>query len=153
MARWRGEDAHEAAAERVSRDPRMFPVGYFGGDDTGLFFWFADETEMLEFLVEAEPEIYERDDAAEVTEELRQAVGEGPKTLSDGLLEELNQIFDGEPFIGWWGRFDQLLSGDGEFAVEIRNAFFDSPEAETAPPVPSHRVEEFIDWMREYGVE
>ncbi|HUP65947.1 MAG TPA: hypothetical protein VM557_11790 [Thermoanaerobaculia bacterium] len=152
MADWESLEGMEAAARAVARDPRRYPIGYFGGDEASIFLWFTSEDEMFRFIATKEPEVYEYDpeDAEIVREEMESLLDGGTPDLTPELLGRVNDILDGEPEILWWGRFEDLTRGISPFAIDLRERFLDDG---TAAPIPDERLDDFIEWLIESGSE
>ncbi|HSQ68503.1 MAG TPA: hypothetical protein VLM41_00345 [Steroidobacteraceae bacterium] len=117
----------------MDRDPRRFPYGCFTGgssplDNARVFVWFATPEELLQHILEVEPRVHglARGEGLEAFQRrirplLRRAAEEG---LSEALRLALDPASDGGFVVDWWGSFDDLKSGRGDFARALLDDFF-----------------------------
>jgi hypothetical protein len=164
------QETRQAVLTRATaRDPRENPWGYFGEDDSlvasaGTFAWFPTREELLEALVEAEPAVYVApgDPAFEAMRGGLARVREkalGRKGLSASLRDEANEVLRGEVQIGWWGTWEELVSGGSEFEKELRTWFRELVEDEDedeegrdlAAPITAEELQVFVEFIAEYG--
>ncbi len=155
--------------EASDRDPREYPFGCFVSDVVGIFTWFRTADELLDTFVDAEPAVYaagSEPDLDKLTvglEEIRRRV-KRPVALTEKLRQEINEILDDNADLEWWGKFDELLKGPGEFETDLRGWFRESQgdavdedddegdgDTEPSRPIESFEVEEFIDYLKDYG--
>ena len=54
--------------------------------------------------------------------------------------------------IEWWGQFDDLCESVDDFPVKVRTSFFEDCEVTEASAIPADEMEEFKQYLREYGV-
>jgi hypothetical protein len=142
-----------AGEEAMSRDPRMAPFGFFSGgsfalDHVRVFSWFETLTDLAQFLLEVEPEIYAVDgaDLAEyrhkVTPVLQRLKTEG---FGPALRDEFNAAIEDVFVIQWWGRFEELASAKTEFATQLVEEFLDE---EIARPLADDELDEFVEYLQ-----
>lgn len=163
------DDATLRIAEEASqRDPRSAPFGIYSGgsfvlDGVRVFSWFRSLDELAEFLLETEPAIYGIED--EDLASYRKAVSPVLERFStdgftDELLAELNEAVKSDFTLEWWGRFDELVAGQSNFARNIVTGFLSqaeewSEEQEDDPPVRALRedeLDEFVEYLQTCGV-
>lgn len=157
-----GEVAHQ-------RDPREFPWGYFSygdapggiGGGTGLILWFASHREMLDFFLHHELESHwlenaDEDERAEVLREVRTALEPLSESKSglQSALAAANEPLRNLVQLTWWGRFEELVSGSGEFAMHLRSFFRsdDSDEEGRSSPITDAELSDFVESLQEYGL-
>jgi hypothetical protein len=150
------------------RDPREFPYGYFGSDDfvlasAGSFMWFESPHEMLTWLKLGEPKLYEVPDedlqkiAGPIDDALPNYVAPG-SSLDPELIAQIRKGSKGYFCIDWWGKFDELVSGETPFASDVRERFWDlyaedeELERDVQPPIPPNLIDVFLIFLSEYGV-
>jgi len=159
----------EALRERLNeagqRDPREFPVGAFVGDTYPIatvfvFVWFGSSTDLLDTLAECEPVLHLDPGTEEYKDILARltAVRESQRP-HDELTETLRGEFDAvlsdmEAGLRWWGTFDDLVAGEGEFERELRAAFRDDPEDDelAGRAISPDEADEFVGFVAEYGI-
>lgn len=117
----------------MDRDPRSYPFGYFAGgasplDTVRVFVWFATLEELLEHILEVEPRVHGlvhgrglEGFQQRIRPLLQRATEEG---LSEALRLELDPGSDGGFVVDWWGSFEDLKSGRGDFARALLDDFF-----------------------------
>jgi hypothetical protein len=153
------------------RDPREFPLGCFVSDVVGTFTWFKSADALLDTFVEAEPAVYSGgseptlDKLTEGLEAIRRRV-KRPVVLTEKLRQEINAVLGDSADLEWWGKFEDLLTGSGEFESDLRGWFRESQGdavdedededeveegGDPARPIESFEVEEFIDYLKDYG--
>ena len=153
MYKW--EDLHpdDAASEVGSRDPRRCPFGYLAKSDSDSLgdrsvFWFPSIDELASFLIFHEPEVCEdvddRRDARNALKLLLQAP-RGHLELSEDLRERLNVALEPHLKIVWWGTFEDLCMGEGDFARNVLQSFRERFPAPVAP----EEIDEFVDFLSE----
>ena len=149
-----------------SADPLSHPWGYFawhcgfacGPVTIGVFMWFETREAMLQALVQAEVRF--------------EHAGEIGLAERAGMLE-LQQLADqltagelsfqaaclalSEPFgflsLAWMGHFPELLSGNSDFALELRQAHHQAHDrANQQAAIPDAEIEAFIVMIRDWGV-
>lgn len=163
------EELQEKAMKANERDPRNFGYGcFFGGsfvlDDVRVFTWHKDLEGLVEFLGTLAPAVYqvEEDDltkyqaeVAPILESLR------TKGIHDDVLEPINKSCASFMCIDWMGTFDELKSGDSEFAHGLRETFHeyndeeDETDGDDAPsptrPIEPDELDEFVEFVHTYG--
>lgn len=160
-------DSRARVIERAaSRDPREHPWGYFGQDvdeedAVGLFTWFATREDLLEALVECEPAVHweldeeEFDQARTELEMVRLDLLTRPD-LPDEARERCSDALAGEAEIAWWGRFEDLVHGDGAFERGLRASFREAMGEEgdderRERPVAPEEIAAFVEALGEIG--
>jgi len=151
-------DFPKRATEVMDRDPRVFTYGFFShdtGNGVGMFSWFKDVDEMMEFLLNVEPKIF--DIEGESLKDYTKTISEVEKKVkSVGLNEELRSRISEYVFrdfeILWWGTFENLLKDEGDFAKERREGFLSDGEDELLNyNIPEESLEEFIEYLKTCG--
>jgi len=157
MYEWQEQTGPKAAEIPHERDPRNFPWGMFSADDNaqapiGMFMWFATPDEMAEYVRIVEPQTYqmEADERAELLERLDPGLTmlvADPSGL-EKAREAVNSAASGYWETHWWGTFDGLCSGAGEWERFVRDQFHDH-EGEVTPD----KIDHFIDFLSHYGCQ
>jgi len=151
--------------EAGQRNPRDFPFGAFIGDTYPLstvfvFVWFESATGLLDTLAECEP-ILHLEFGTEEYETMLSTLGAIRESARphDRLTEDLRVEFGAalskmEAGLRWWGALDELVSGDGEFPRELREAFREYLEDEANPDraISPNDIDEFVEFIVEYGI-
>lgn len=146
-------------------DPRVAPFGYFGTDrfGTGMFRWSGNVQESLARYVQEDLLGGLLED--EATIEKVTALHNGWKQSGAGLtdvLAQLNAVTGDDSTVVWFGTFDELAHGGGDFAREVRQAWRHSQGGCSSPvalgdnesaegPVPDSALSEFIAFIATYG--
>jgi hypothetical protein len=141
----------------MTRDPRRAPYGYFSGgtfvlDSTRVFQWFDSLDAMGHHMLEVEPRVHDldHDDLPAYQERLRSLIARlSAEGLSDRLRNEINQALSHTFRIEWWGEFNELVSGNSEFACGIRSGFLDDQECAR---IESGDLEAFIEYLQTFAV-
>jgi hypothetical protein len=155
--------------EASDRDPRRYPYGFFVSDVVGIFTWFSSPDELFDTFVEAEPTVYASgsepglDKLTEELQAIRKRV-KRPVALTEKLRREVNEVLGDNADLEWWGNFDDLRKGTGEFETDLRTWFREARgdvadeedfeeevEADTSRPIEPYEVDEFIDYLKHYG--
>ena len=125
------EKAIQIGDDAMNRDPRKANYGLFSGgsfvlDSSRVFMWFETIQELIYFIKNAEPLIFDLD-AEEIKKYEDEITPILEKVLKDGLTSELqNQINDiSKAFmvIEWWGSFSDLVSNKSEFSKNLILSF------------------------------
>jgi len=157
------EQSLGAAEEAANRDPRIFPIGHISsagsGSDTftAMFAWFASIEELAQFLHDIEPMIYDLG-PGEGLEEFQESVAPVLQSirkegLTDELLDAFNDAANPDTYVRWWGTFVDLCSSNAEYCRELRVDFrSDNDEDDHQDrPIASDEIDEFIEFLKEYG--
>ncbi len=151
------EQAQDLLEKSLEMDPRKAACGiYTGGsfvlDSVRVFSWFASMEELERHLRDVQPLSYsmDEDDIAEyklsVNPLLEKLAKQG---LSESLMAEMNEAVSATYVIDWWGTFDELKSGETEFACQVRGWFRDD-EQETGV-IQEDEIEDFVDFLTTCG--
>lgn len=165
------EELVKSAEATTLKDPRIAPLGirWIGSEGISglmMFSWFEDMEAVKEFLTVLGPAVFELEAARQ--SKFRDVVSPLVDTLAaegfgDKLRNSLNALPDNPLCIDWWGTFEELCSGNGALAEELRAEFYsftedfddeegDSEDAHSVEPIAASQVEEFIDFLRTYGI-
>jgi hypothetical protein len=150
------------------RDPRQYHFGVFTTTDlpmasAGSFYWLEDPHEFLIWLKLAETKLYDVDE--EDLPDLVGAIDAGIAALENNggnltqdMIEPINNASQGYFCIDWWGNFEELSSGATEFALTVRDSFWElqlegaGSELERQAPIAPEQMDEFLEFLAEYGV-
>lgn len=155
---WRSDDGSPDLETPHRRDPRDYPWGMFTSDDfvlanVGMFMWFADRSEMAAYIREAEPTIYDVTGAE--LDELMQAIEPSLSRLIAGeALESVRESLNGAQEhwnTQWWGTFEDLCTGQGEFESEVRIAFRELDGDGSPDPIEAGEQARLIEFLADYG--
>ncbi|CAN5314560.1 hypothetical protein BH10CYA1_BH10CYA1_54520 [soil metagenome] len=147
------ENAFEKSFEK---QPVSYSWGFFAYDDapgvigggSGNFSWFDSKQDLVSFLTkfpllthssgssDSERFVLAKNFVGSVT----------PEDFDQNAVDELNKINLGVEQIQWFGQFDDLLSGETEFAETIRKFFSNSSEK-----LAKTRIPEFAEFLRKWG--
>jgi len=135
------------------RDPRSFPIGYSSVDDgAGACVWFADAQELVAFILEVETQAYSTSDDELVR--TRSVLASQLEELAHVGLDErsrlaINEAFDGEVEILWWGRFEELCEGASGWPAHAIEHF--RADDEPGGAIGADEVEAFIEYLATWG--
>jgi hypothetical protein len=149
------------------RDPRQYPFGVyltFGSvvSCVSAFLWFEDALECLAWLKLAETKRHELDpdDQAAFLEPIEAALtalSAGHAELTQDVIDAVNDAGQNFLSIDWYGSLEALVAGASDFALRIRSAFWESEledddaQAEPGDPIPAERMDDFVEFLTEYG--
>ncbi len=129
------------------------------GGGSGGFYWFDNESEMLElarYLCWMFPITEDDHDPILFREngKIIDALVAKQFDLEKGK-ELINDLLEGSLQVSWWGEVKELISGESEFAKEMRSSFWDEQEngasdEENFHPISGDKVQDFLDWLAEY---
>ncbi len=138
------------------REPLSYSWGFFAYDDAlgatgggaGNFSWFDSKEELVRFLQKFPLLAHSLGtDNAELFEKAQRLLSSATAECFDQkIVDELNQIISGVEQIQWFGRFDDLLSGESEFAQGLRKFFSSSTK-----PLSKNQIPEFAEFLRNWG--
>jgi hypothetical protein len=90
----------------------------------------------------------------ELRERLRRTAS-SLETKPGGAIADLNTELTSLLQIDWVGRLEQLLSGDGLFAIKVRAGFRsdwdDKPEQVNTSAITDEELQEYLEYLSEYG--
>ena len=148
----------EIATEATERDPQDYPYGYFAGggcalDHTRVFSWFQSLDELARHILEVEPRVFDVE-PGEGLEELQAMIRPiTTEACRTGLCEELRVALDEALcrafVIDWWGTFEDLCLGRGEFGRQVPDSYLG--EEREGQTLPSQEVSESAAFLKEYG--
>ncbi|MCS6885209.1 MAG: hypothetical protein RMM17_12335 [Acidobacteriota bacterium] len=108
--------------------PKQGDWGFYAYDDssagyrTGAFMWFESKPELLLYLGTYEALFAGETDPIVVrTAELLVEKFASGSVSKEEFLKDYNLLMSGISQVRWLGSFDQLISGDEEFAVHLRS--------------------------------
>lgn len=160
--------------EIANRTPVTHPWGYYlqadlppmmCGSSIGAFVWAGTAAEAVDQLEEELVEHWfdpakplTRPEVIPAVRPLLEQLKEGVKD-SQAKLGQINEHTRGVVLIEWFGDFESLLSGSGEFARGLRQTFWElrmeeDPDAvdSLAAPIPEEDRAEFAELLRDWGV-
>ena len=168
MYEWENIDFLDAGSLVELRDPRQFGWGFYSKDystppGVGAFSWFESRDELLDYLVNMEPNIWaygfngvDQETFTRLKTTVQEILAEADlnKGLTDGLRRKISKEFDnGE--ISWRGNFSDLHKGDDAFSETLVHEFLDSDNNEEGKPtmVTDEQIPGFIEFCKGFGHE
>lgn len=155
----------EQKSERLCKY-RKGNIGFFSfgdaspaiGGGIGVFLWFNSHDELYKFLADYFVVLAPGPSSAD-HEAVFVAVGGLVQELAAGKLEKneaikkINEAAKNFSQIEWWGTFEDLCHGNGEFQEEVRGRFLGRHDkvAKKNESVPKERGKEFVRFLSEYG--
>ncbi len=78
------------------------------------------------------------------------------RSADAATLGVVNRLLAGRYQISWWGRFGDLVGGEGDVVRQLRSDFrvCDADEEGPSPsgrPIEEHELDAFRGFLREYG--
>ena len=152
------EKAIQIGDDAMNRDPRKANYGLFSGgsfvlDSSRVSMWFETIQELIFFIKNAEPLIFDLD-AEEIKKYEDEITPILEKVFKDGLTSELqNQINDiSKAFmaIEWWGNFSELVSNKSKFSKNLIEDFFEQIEEEPKS-LDEKYIDSFVEFIQSYG--
>jgi len=171
-------DAERARADAMKRleatheaDPRTSPFGYFSGDDweggAGMFHWFESEDALMRGITQDLPSAVgdlDEDELEEYRTELASVLQTFPpgKRLGSKCFSALQDALSGFQSLEWMGTFTDLCKSMDGWSSKVRADFRamsddddceaeDEDLAQSARPIESDEVDEFIAYVHAYG--
>lgn len=146
------------------RDPREYPWGHYAHDDipgigaTGRFEWHdskeasADHLQwLIEQYIEGEGWGGENKTAART---VLAGVRDGSVPI-DEAMQRLNEQFKNLVQVAWWGRYEEIRSGESDFARDIReNIRVSVAEGDIEfddSPIRADEEDRFLAALKGYG--
>ena len=132
------------------------PGGIGGG--VGMFIWFPDRTEMLDFIANTLP--YSPPGSSDIDWE---AVASQTVAITDELksgaindeigIDRLNEVLRTFSQVQWMGTPEDLFRGNHSYAIEVRSAFRDEGEDETSgAPMRPDEEQAFREFLETWGI-
>lgn len=162
--------AHEAATARArERNAAPEDHGFYSypdapgasqGSGGGGFLWFPDCRCMFAYIEEhLGSGVTWTEPAGAIDEGCARAVRgalTAARSADAATLGAVNRVLAGRHQITWWGRFGDLVGGEGDVARQLRADFrvCDGDEEESSQsgrPVEEHELDAFRGFLREYG--
>ena len=128
------------------------------GGGIGVFLWFNSHDELYKFLADYFVALSPGPCSAD-HEAVFVSVGGIVQELAAGKLgkneaiQKINEAAKNFSQIEWWGTFEDLCHGKGEFQEKVRGHFLDRDDkaAKKDDAVPKEREKEFVRFLVEYG--
>jgi hypothetical protein len=160
------EQAKQALQEAYERLPTEHPWGYFhymdgppaAGGGVGCFAWFDTRDEMLLFIARHQVWLAPGPEGVDPIEKAAQVEKIIDDLLADNIDMDtarisINEVLKSFSQFEWWGPFEELVSGESEFAREIREWYRDFSRAKVVDSSPVIREdEEFAYALQAYGL-
>lgn len=148
-------EAFIAAERGHQRRPQKGDWGFYAYDDgpaccgggTGAFMWFESKQELYHYIDQYEVWFAgERDPV--VARTVQKLVSDlwAANSTREQFLTDYNLLMRGVTQMVWLGAFDELLSGEHEFAVKMRAMVLDEPDR----ALTEEEAEELADSLMEY---
>lgn len=170
LREWELEAADIATRlEREPADVHMWGISVFVADDepeiqAPAFYWFESRSDLMKYVRTNLP-LNARRFAEDDPFVLRARVEEVVNDVAEGSLEGdealplLNDLLAPYASIEWWGKYVDLLQGDGSFERDLRRWFRErSGEADAIEsefggltPITEGELEEFAAALADYG--
>ena len=154
--------AIELGDAAMDRELRADTVGYFAGgtfvlDSTRIFFWFDTADDLVDYLIEAEPYIYDLQtpEREAYQTRIREILVSRDGLPNEKQLSEINGAWD--RFLGatveWIGTFGSLCSDDSEFSKNMRCSYRLSDfDEDRDDPLSPEEIEGFVEYVRHCGI-
>lgn len=171
---WENSEDHIAELQkRIEADPRVNPWGirtcdmFLGG--CGGFYWYESEEALRNSLVRGDHALElgatKWTDLQPLIESALNDIERIEPDSACGFHDVTCEVFGVE----WWGKFEELCSGDSEIAVMVRRDFLEAAredededddedveqedeDDESAPrPLLPSEVDDFVQYLREWG--
>ena len=149
----------DVAAEAMERDAREFPFGYLTGgsfvmDSVQVFVWFKSLEDLLQHIRDVEPRVYDLE-PGQGLKDYQMRVGPLLESVrADGFAESLrlrlNAAVNEAFVVDWWGRYDELRTGRGEFARELLDHYLD--EDRRGQVLPEDEEGDFVEYLTTCGI-
>jgi len=157
--------AHQLLQKAYERLPTEYPWGYFhyldgppaAGGGAGCFSWFPTRDEMFLFIAQNQVWIAPGPAGVDPVERVIEVEKIIDKVLADEIdmeaaRTEINDALKACSQIEWWGHFEDLVSGESDFAREIRKWYRDFGRAEVVDSSPvTDEEEQFSYALQAYG--
>ncbi len=169
MHEWESVGAELAPKMVSTRDPRVFPWGFYAYDPNsaygkGRFYWFTCIQELLDFITLHAPEPDDGDDCccgephdgSEACHRLKSII-EIVNTKENVLSPELKAnitVATGWP-IPWWGTFAELCAGKDDFCKSIVRVYLAESGASINRPeiIDLDQIPGFAGMIMRFGLE
>jgi hypothetical protein len=160
------EICNHTIAETNARDPRVFPWGLFAyadapgaiGGGVGGFQWFNELQEVLAFISDLGAAGYVTFDDEADWQELRGCLRHIAATYDTDPAQAIrffNQELTSLLQINWIGRWDDLVSGVGDYPEMVRAHFRDdwddTPTPTSIDAINDGEQDAFAAFLRGYG--
>ena len=147
------------------RDPRAYGWGLYKRDVSptasvdlsfGEFLWFGSPRELATYVGAVGPQIYflhpqDQLDVYQASVEPILARLSAPDPEWEETRVDINVAQDLFRVV-WWGRFEALCSGSGDFELELRRQFRDMGGIDgPASPIGPSEMDDFVAFIASYG--
>jgi hypothetical protein len=104
---------------------------------------------MVSFLIEYGPEVCKHDDRTDTRNALKMLLdaSKGELQLTESLRERVNVATGPILELVWWGSFENLCAGRGEFATAALQCF--RKQQGGLAPVTREEIDDFVDFLSE----
>ena len=155
------EECGELANKNSLNECKPQGVGVFSysdgppaaGGGIGMFFWFHEWQELYQFLANyfiamaPGPISEDHHSVYEKTWDLFKKLSEG-KIRREHAIQQINQVARNYSQIEWWGTFEELCEGQGEFEKKVRQHCLRSADGK----IGSAEKKKLMEAIAEYGV-
>jgi len=116
--------------------------------------WLENRNEALAFIADVLPFHPPGMASTEVAQRVRQVIDQMKSgDLNDQVgVHQLNEHLAGLSQITFFGSLQSLVSDNDVFCSSVRADFLDVAEGQAVPAVPAERLNEFKDWLLNYGI-
>ena len=146
-------------AKDGDRNPNKYPYGSLEMDHMGMcmFYWSdSPRNKLLTILSLPKTLEWDKEELNILEPILGKYRNEGVVANLDGdLLADINKVIKDQGWeILWWGRFEELIIGEGEFEKDMRSSFrehHDSDSGLSDEPILKKEQKDFIRYLQNYG--
>lgn len=150
------QEAIDIGCAAMERDPRVAPYGILSGgsfalDTVRVFMWFETVEELADYLSNALPISFGEDEEVHAEFSVRAASLLAELVVPakwDSIRCAYNELAKDFAVVDWLGIFDELLTGDSDLAVFLRE---DVNDDESSAPIVGEDIDGFIQYLRERG--
>ena len=125
----------------------------------GCFAWFESSGALLAFIARYQAWIGAPEGSegpAKKAEQVQRVIArlQAQETDTEQARPQINELLLTFSQIEWWGHADELLAGDGDFALELREWYreFSRMEPVDASPIAAAEAQEFFYALQVCGV-
>ena len=156
------DEVEDKILKNIERIPENSTWGFYSygdapggiGGGSGCFLWFESKEDTLDYigrLLAVSPSGPSSSDYPAILQSTAAIVREweAEKINTTSALDRLNTVLRHHSQIEWCGQFEELISGESEFAKGVRSTVRDDESSDSIKP---EELQDFLEELSLYGI-